>query len=92
VSKILPAADIYGLLSLMETTIDLPETLLERTNLSAANRQTTMRELVIEGLEKVLTEEAHTPSKVDTKAAVERLRKGYHLGNQPLTREECHAR
>jgi hypothetical protein len=73
----------------MKTTIDLPDHILERTKIAAARRRTTIKSLIIEGLEKVLREEspAAPPS-----AALDRLRQGYHLGGQPLTRDQAHAR
>ena len=46
-------------------------------------------ELMIEGLETVLSEETTAPSPAD---ALARLRQGYHLGGQPLAREQTHAR
>lgn len=73
----------------MKTTIDLPDHILERTKIAAARRRTTIKKLVIEGLENVLTEEAPAALPADTLA---RLRQGYHLGGQPLTRDQAHAR
>jgi hypothetical protein len=73
----------------MRTTIDLPDSLLERTKISATKQKTTMRELVIQGLEIVLSQPPSTPK---TDSALKRLKKGYDLGNQPLTRDETHAR
>jgi hypothetical protein len=72
----------------MKTTIDLPDAILERTKIAAARRRTTIKNLVIEGLETVLREDApaHPPSD-----ALARLRHGYHLGGKPLTRDESHA-
>ncbi len=98
----------------MKTTIDLPDSILERTKIAAARRRTTaphhgaaprrrttaphhgaaprrrttIKNLVIEGLEAVLREDALLPPPSD---ALARLRHGYHLGGQPLTREETHA-
>ena len=73
----------------MKTTIDLPDEILERTKIAAAKRRTTIKKLVIEGLENVLREEPDTNA---TSSALARLRSGYHLGNKPLTREQSHAR
>jgi hypothetical protein len=72
----------------MKTTIDLPDSILERTKIAAARRRTTIKNLVIEGLEAVLRKDAPLPPPSD---ALARLRHGYHLGGQPLTREETHA-
>jgi hypothetical protein len=73
----------------MKTTIDLPEAILERTKIAAARRRTTIKNLVIQGLETVLREEAPAAPPAD---ALARLRHGYHLGGQPLTRDQAHAR
>ena len=81
-----PYSNIY---SSMKTTIDLPESLLERSKIEAAKRRTTLKNLVIEGLEVVLaagcSEEGGTEAR-------ERLRRGFRLGGKPLSREEAHAR
>ncbi|MCH7227514.1 hypothetical protein [Haloferula sp. A504] len=73
----------------MKTTIDLPEALLEKSKVAAARRRTTLKNLVIEGLETVL---AADEAIADPTAALERLQHGYRLGGKPLTREEAHAR
>lgn len=73
----------------MKTTIDLPDAILERTKIAAARRRTSIKSLVIEGLETVLREEAPAAPPAD---ALARLRHGYHLGGQPLTRDQAHAR
>ena len=73
----------------MKTTIDLPEDLFERTKIAAAKQRTTLKNLVIRGLETVLKEEA--PASVPI-AALARLRGGYHLGGQPLTHDQVHGR
>jgi hypothetical protein len=71
------------------TTIELPDAILERTKIAAARRRTTLKNLVIEGLETILNEEASSPEPAE---ALARLHRGYHLGNQQLTREQTHAR
>lgn len=73
----------------MKTTVDLPEGILERTKIAAARRRTSIKNLIIEGLETVLREEIPTAPPAD---ALARLRQGYHLGGQPLTRDQAHAR
>jgi hypothetical protein len=72
----------------MKTTIDLPDSLLERTKIAAARRRTSIKSLLIEGLEAVLREDVPAPPPPD---ALARLRLGYHLGGQPLTRDQAHA-
>jgi hypothetical protein len=62
-----PYFHIYGL---MKTTIDLPDDILERTKIAAAKRRTSIKNLVIEGLERVLREE---PSADPPAAALARL-------------------
>jgi len=71
----------------MRTTIDLPEHLVERVKISAAKDRMTMRELVIQGLEKVLAEQ-----KKANPSALARLKAGYDLGGKPLSREEVYER
>lgn len=71
----------------MKTTIDLPDELLHRAKIAAAQRQTTLKELIQTGLDWVLRSEAQAE---DRQAAVERLRKGLRLGGRPLTRTEAH--
>jgi hypothetical protein len=73
----------------MKTTVDLPDPILERAKIAAAKRRTTLKKLIIEGLESVLREDisANPPS-----GALDRLQKGFHLGGKPLTRDEVHAR
>ena len=73
----------------MKTTIDLPEEMLRRTKIAAAKRRTTIKNLVVEGLETVL---ARDSSNFDPEVALARLRKGYSLGGKPLSRDEVHAR
>ena len=85
----LTQAGISLMNKLMKTVIDLPEDLLERTQSAAAYRQTSVSNLVIEGLETVLGEETHLSPHA---AALARLDQGYHLGGQPLTRDQSHAR
>ena len=74
----------------MKTTIDLPEDVLKRGKIAAAERGTTFKQLVIEGLESVLNKNATVFDPTD---ALARLRKGYKLGGQsPMSRDELHAR
>ncbi len=76
-------------MAIMKTTIDLPEELLHRAKVAAAQRKTTLKELVQAGLDWVLRSEAETP---DRSAALARLQKGLHLSGQTLTRDQVHER
>lgn len=73
----------------MKTTIDLPDDLLHRAKVVAAQRKTTLKELVQAGLDWVLQSEAE---RGDRPAALARLHKGLRLGGQPLTRDLTHER
>ena len=76
----------------MKTTIELPDAILERTKVAAAHRRTSMKNLVIQGLEMVLQNEVVPAQPAQPAEALARLRGGYHLGAHPMTREEIHAR
>lgn len=73
----------------MQITIDIPDELLHRGKVVAAQRRTTLRNLVIEGQEKLLCEAELSAVRED---ALARLRKGFHLSGRLLTREEIHDR
>ncbi len=73
----------------MKTTIDLPDDLLHRARIAAAQRRTTLKELVTAGLDWVLRPEATVPAPT---AALERLQKGLKLGGKPLNRRQAHER
>ena len=81
------AARLY--LRPMKTTIDLPDEILHRAKVVAAERRTTLKELVVAGLDWALRSDAESP---DRKAARARLHKGLRLGGQPLLREQIHER
>jgi hypothetical protein len=74
---------------LVKTTIDLPDELLYRAKVAAAQRKTTLKELVQAGLDWVLRPEAESAHR---QAALDRLQKGLRLGGRPLTREQAHER
>lgn len=80
---------IYVCMASMKTTIDLPDDLLHRAKVAAAQRRTTLKELVQTGLDWVLRSDAEAP---DRKAALERLKEGLRLGGQPLTRSQVYDR
>ncbi len=73
----------------MKTTIDVPEALLHRAKIVAAQRKTTLKGLVLLGLDWVIHSGAEAP---DRQAALARLQKGFRLGGQPLTRDQAHER
>lgn len=73
----------------MKTTIDLPDEIFYRTKIVAAQRRTTIKNLVMQGLKKVLEEENPSSSPAD---ALARLQKGLHFKGRFLTREEAHER
>jgi hypothetical protein len=73
----------------MKTTIDLPDDLLHRAKIVAAQRKTTLKELVHTGLDWVLRSDAET---ADRTAALARLQQGLRLGGRPLTRDQAHER
>jgi len=73
----------------VKTTVELPDELLHRAKIAAAQRQTTLRELIQTGLDWVLRSETAAPGR---QAALQRLHKGLRLGGQPLSREQSHER
>ena len=79
----------YHIYGHMKTTIELPDAILERTKVAAARRRTSMKNLMIQGLELVLQEEVAPARPVE---ALARLFAGYHLGGNPMSREEIHGR
>ena len=79
----------------MKTTIDLPDEVLVKAKVFAAERRTTLRELVVEGLKRVI-ETPTEDEKMQRRAAFERLLEGMQASNTepmvPLTREEIYER
>jgi len=73
----------------MKTTIDLPDEILHRAKVVAAQRRTTLKELFVSGLELVMSSDPDTSAR---QAALTRLHQGLNLGGQPLTRDETHER
>jgi len=73
----------------MKTTIDLPDGLLHRAKVIAAQRRVTLKQLVVAGLELVTESPTDIP---DRGAALARLQQGFHLGGKPLSRAEAHER
>jgi len=79
----------------MKTTIDLPEELLVRAKVCAAERRTTLRELVVEGLRRV-TESPSGEEFRDRQRELKRLLGEMQASNTermiPLKREEIYDR
>jgi hypothetical protein len=76
-------------LLLMKTTIDLPDEILHRAKVAAAERRTSLKALILAGLDQVLRSIAQAP---DAQAALGRLHKGLRLAGKPLTRDQAHER
>jgi hypothetical protein len=76
-------------LLLMKTTIDLPDEILHRAKVAAAERRTTLKALVLAGLDQVLRSMTQAP---DAQAALDRLHQGLRLAGNPLTRDQAHER
>lgn len=80
----------------MKTTIDLPDELLHRAKITAAQRKTTLRALVVCGLESVTSEAADDTREKERSKTLKRLLKAMRASNTepmtPLTREEIHDR
>lgn len=79
----------------MKTTIDLPDEVLTKAKIVAAERRTTLRELVLQGL-KLVTE---TPPEAERKqretelrSLLEAMRASNTEAMVPLKREEIHER
>ena len=61
----------------MKTTIDLPEEVLHRAKIVAAQRRMTLKELFLSGLEQAINAEVGNQAR---EAALSRLRRGLKLG------------
>ncbi|MEZ5277061.1 MAG: hypothetical protein R3F07_11825 [Opitutaceae bacterium] len=80
----------------MKTTIDFPDKLLHRAKIIAAQRRTTLRELVVRGLETVTSEENDSARDNQRKKTFKNLLKAMRASNTepmaPLKREEIYDR
>lgn len=80
----------------MKTTIDFPDDLLHRAKILAAERRTTLRELVVAGLEKMTSGEDDEAKEKERKKKIKCLLKAKRATNtepmQPLAREEIYDR
>lgn len=54
----------------MRSTFDLPDTLVKRAKIAAVKRGSTLRDLVAEGLRRVLSDEQYVPRKRMTEAPI----------------------
>lgn len=79
----------------MKTTIDLPEDLLHRAKVVAAQRKTTLKELVFQGLDYVIQHPV-IDSEAERRATLKRLLQAMQASNTepmvPLGREEIYDR
>ena len=73
----------------MKTTIDVPDAILHRAKIVAAKRKTTLRELMVSGLEIALRSNVEPPR---AESAIARVENGLKLRGAPLTREQMHER
>jgi hypothetical protein len=80
----------------MKTTIDFPDDLLYRAKVVAAQRRTTLRELVVRGLEIVTSSASDEVNENERKKTFKRLLKAMRASNtepmRPLTRDEIYDR
>ncbi len=81
----------------MKTTIDLPEELLIRAKVTAALRKTTLKELVVEGLNHALEERPSANAEAERKERARKLIEALSKGRNTepvgkLNREEIYDR
>ena len=69
---------------IMRTTIELPDELFRSAKMAAADRGSTFRELVMQGLRKVLSEAAEKPDASRLPKLPKRGRKAYDLSNEEI--------
>lgn len=76
--------------------MDFPDELLHRAKIVAAQRRTTLRELVVKGLETVTSDRHNVKAENERKETFKRLLKAMQASNMepmvPLTREEIYDR
>jgi hypothetical protein len=79
----------------MKTTIDLPDEVLVKAKVFAAEQRTTLRDLVVRGL-KLVTEAPEPDDEKQRKATLKRLLEAMRASNTepmvPLKREEIYDR
>jgi hypothetical protein len=78
----------------MKTTIELPDDIFLKAKVLAAERRTTLKELVVQGL-KLITDAPPANETKKRKAAMKRLLKAMQASNTepmaPMSREEIYA-
>jgi hypothetical protein len=73
----------------MKTTVEIPDEVLHRAKVVAAQRRITLKDLITEGLNEVMRPRSDA---ADREAALRRLRTGVWLGAIPLKRAAAHER
>ncbi|MEI8309716.1 MAG: hypothetical protein WCH98_03065 [Verrucomicrobiota bacterium] len=76
----------------MKTTIELPDALIHQAKVLAAERRVTLRELVLQGLEQVLSEKQSTARSRARKLFAEMDRLPEFSARNRLSRLEANAR
>lgn len=76
----------------MKTTIELPDTVVMRAKVLAAERRTTLRALVLEGLEHVLSEKRLTAQARARRLFAEMDKLPNFSAGDRLSRADAHAR
>jgi ribosomal protein L1 len=82
-------------IAIMKTTIDFPEDLLQKVKIAAVQRKTTLRELVVQGVDYIVRHPELVPdAESERKKTIKRLLAAMKAGNTepvvPLTREEIY--
>ncbi len=79
----------------MKTTIELPDDLFFKVKVIAAERRTTLKDLIVQGLN-LVTQTTHGSEEKKRQTALKRLLKGLKASNTkamtPLKREEIYDR
>jgi hypothetical protein len=80
----------------MKTTIDFPEDLLQKAKIAAVQRKTTLRKLVLQGVDYIVSHPEPAPdAESERKKTIKRLLAAMKSDNTepmvPLTREEIYA-
>jgi hypothetical protein len=76
----------------MKTTIELPDEVVRRAKMLAAERRTTLRDLVLQGLEHVLTEKRVTARERAKSLFAEMDKLPEFSAGDRLSRSDAHAR